>query len=67
MNYIPFGMSKREEYYKLIDPFCMFYLRFVKNADVMNASFWLEHVDAPTVASWRGMPLEMCAFTISGR
>ena len=27
----PFGCSKKEEYYKLTDSFCNFYLRFVEN------------------------------------
>lgn len=29
IKYVPFGFSKREEHYKLIDPFCMFYLHFI--------------------------------------
>ena len=31
IKYVPFGFSKKEEHYKLIDPFCLFYLRFVKD------------------------------------
>ena len=29
-KYVPFGYSKREPHYKLVDPFCLFYLHFVK-------------------------------------
>ena len=29
MKYVPFGLSKRKVHYKLIDPFCLFYLKFV--------------------------------------
>lgn len=31
IKYVPFGYGKREEHYKLIDPFCMFYLHFIWN------------------------------------
>jgi len=31
IKYVPFGCSKKEEYYKLTDSFCSFYLRFVEN------------------------------------
>ena len=62
VKYVPFGMSKREEHYKLIDSFCIFYLRFVKNADIMNESFWLENVNAPSIVSWRGYAFENVCF-----
>ena len=29
IKYVPFGFGKREEHYKLIDPFCIFYLHFL--------------------------------------
>lgn len=38
VKYIPFGMSKREAYYKLTDPFCLFYLHFIKNKDTNNSN-----------------------------
>ena len=50
VKYVPFGMSKRNEHYKLMDPFCIFYLHFVKTADEINESFCLgnvENVNAP--------------------
>ena len=31
IKYVPFGHGKREEHYKLTDPFCMFYLHFIWN------------------------------------
>ena len=31
IKYVPFGFSKREEHYKLADPFCLFYLHFVRD------------------------------------
>ena len=62
IKYVPFGMSKREEHYKLVDPFCIFFLRFVKHADRMNESFWLENVNAPAIVSWRGYAFENVCF-----
>ena len=61
-KYVPFALGKREEHYKLVDPFCIFYLRFVKNADAMNAAFWLENVNAPAVAAFRGYAFENVCF-----
>lgn len=29
MKYVPFGYGKREEHYKLVDSFCIFYLHFI--------------------------------------
>ena len=39
IKYVPFGFGKREEHYKLIDPFCIFYLHFIegqKNSYFIN-------------------------------
>ena len=62
VKYVPFGKSNREEHYKLVDPFCIFFLRFVKDADAMNESFWLENVNAPGIVSWRGFAFENVCF-----
>ena len=62
VKYVPFGMGKRAEHYKLVDPFCIFYLRFVKDANGMNSSFWLENVNAPAIVSWRGYAFENICF-----
>lgn len=60
--YVPFGKSKREEYYKLIDPFCLFYMKFVKGKAEMDESFWMHNVNAPVVNSWRGFAFEEVCF-----
>ena len=36
LRYVPFGCSKREVHYKLVDPFCIFYLRYVKENSIVN-------------------------------
>ena len=58
VKYVPFGESKRNERYKLIDPFCIFYLKFVKNHDCLSDDFWLSNVVSQSLSSWRGYAFE---------
>ena len=58
LKYQPFGKSKREVCYKLTDPFCLFYLRWVERRNSMNPDFWmLNHASQP-VSIWRGIAFE---------
>lgn len=58
ISYIPLGHSKRETLYKLIDPFCIFYLKFVKDATFLDKDFWSNNIASPKVNSWRGYAFE---------
>lgn len=62
IKYVPFGFSKREEHYKLVDPFCIFYLRFVEKKDTLNESFWQQNQVSQSVISWRGFAFENVCF-----
>ena len=62
MKYIPFDKGKREEHYKLIDPFCIFYLRFVKDRNKMDNGFWQQNVTSHEITSWRGFAFENVCF-----
>lgn len=62
IKYIPFGCGKREEHYKLIDPFCMFYLHFVSNQKKVNEKFWQQNVTSGPVSIWRGFAFENVCF-----
>lgn len=62
MKYVPFGMGKREERYKLIDPFCIFYLKFVQDRTELPSEFWKENVTSQAIASWRGYAFENVCF-----
>jgi len=62
IRYVPFGMSKKEAYYKLTDPFCLFYLHFVKNQASANKLFWEQNVSMPLVSVWRGYAFENVCF-----
>ena len=62
IKYTPFGLPKKEEYYKLTDPFCMFYLHFVKNKSTSNNHFWQQTSSLPQVNAWRGYAFENVCF-----
>ena len=57
-KYVPFGESKRTVFYKLIDPFCLFYLRFVDGQNGLNPDFWTNNVLSPKMNAWRGFAFE---------
>ena len=61
VKYIPFGKGKKE-HYKLIDPFCMFYLHFVEKQNKLNENFWQHNVSSQSVVSWRGFAYENVCF-----
>ena len=58
LNYVPFEHSKREVHYKLIDPFCIFYLRYVTNNVAYNSNFWQQNQSSQSIVSWRGFAFE---------
>ena len=60
-RYSSFGSSRREEYYKLTDPFCVFWLRFVKDSLNRNVK-WTNIEDTASVTAWRGYAFENVCF-----
>lgn len=62
VKYVPFGYSKRVEHYKLVDPFCMFYIKFVENKNKLNETFWQHNQVSQSVVSWRGFAFEGVCF-----
>ncbi len=62
IKYVPFGYSKRDSYYKLVDPFCMFFLHFVDNKDSLAVDFWKQNTSSQNVISWRGLAFENVCF-----
>ena len=61
VKYIPFGKGMKE-HYKLVDPFCLFYLHFVKKNPSQDRHFWQHHLDSPENYSWRGLAFENVCF-----
>lgn len=62
VKYAPFGISKREEHYKLVDPFCLFYLHFLQNQAKTNERFWQQNVTSQPIVTWRGYAFENVCF-----
>ncbi len=60
IKYVPFGYSKREIHYKLVDPFCIFYIKFV--LDKSSISSWEEECSSQKISSWRGYAFENVCF-----
>lgn len=61
LKYCPYGNSKRDEYYKLSDPFCIFYLRFVRE-NRNKRIHWENLADSGQVVTWRGYAFENVCF-----
>ena len=61
-KYVPFGFGKREEHYKLIDPFCLFYLHFREAIDRGDDEYWQHNLAAQSVVVWRGYSFENVCF-----
>ncbi|MBO4690872.1 MAG: ATP-binding protein [Paludibacteraceae bacterium] len=58
VSYVPFGESVRNVHFRLIDPFCLFYLKFVDGQIEMDDAFWMNNVDSPKINNWRGFAFE---------
>ena len=62
VRYQPFGLSGNENYYKLVDPFCQFFLKFVSGRGTLDDSFWLGSLASQEVVTWRGIAFENVCF-----
>lgn len=55
--YQPFGNDKRHLCYRLIDPFCWFWLHQVEGKNREN-HYWQHHQNQPELNTWRGIAFE---------
>ena len=62
MKYSPINEKKNVNYYKLIDPFCLFYLKFVENNNSLDPTFWQDHQFSHSFISYAGFAFENLAF-----
>lgn len=62
VKYIPFGLDKRQTHYKLVDPFCLFYLHFLDGRKNVGEGYWQQNVTAQPVTTWRGLAFENVCF-----
>lgn len=56
-KYQPFGTSKRELKYRLIDPFCWFWLKHVENR-TSEPHYWRDNCMSQATRTWRGIAFE---------
>ena len=61
-RYVPFGSKKRDERYRLIDPFCLFYKKNVEGRIGLDEDFWMHNITSAGVNSWRGFAFEEVCF-----
>ena len=57
MSYNPFNESKRIKKYKLIDPFCLFYIKQIAPNKRKN-NYWEKNFLSPKINTWRGLAFE---------
>lgn len=62
VRYVPFGFNKNEGHYKLVDPFCLFWLHFMNQQYDESENYWLTKQDSPAVIAWRGYAYEQLCF-----
>lgn len=62
IKYVPFGLSKRKVHYKLVNQFCLFYLKFVEGHDSLSEGFWLQNLSSQNIVIWRGLAFENVCF-----
>ena len=57
-KYVPWGAAHHEEYYKLSDCFCWFWLHFKEQKAVTERDFWMHHMKESDIMAWRGIAFE---------
>lgn len=62
VEYVPFGMGKKDIHYAVSDPFCRFCLKFVNERDSLDEAFWQQNATSPAIISWRGFAFENVCF-----
>lgn len=58
VKYKPLQDNEKKLYFKLIDPFCLFYLSFVKNQTSLDKSLFSANASSQKITSWRGIAFE---------
>ncbi len=57
LRYVPYGRQGYTECYKLMDNFCLFWLKYVE-PNVSNVDFMTDNVTSDIMRSWRGVAFE---------
>jgi len=62
IKYDSFGNGKKDSFYKLTDPFCIFYLRFVSDSSSRKKNEWINLAGTQSVSAWNGLAFENLCF-----
>jgi len=60
-TYPSFDKKKRNVLYQLVDPFTLFYYKFIENNVYNDEHFWSNSLDTPLRHSWAGYAFEILA------
>jgi AAA+ ATPase superfamily predicted ATPase len=60
-SYPSFDKKKRDMLYQLVDPFTLFYYRFIEKNEYNDEHFWSNSLDTPLRHSWAGYAFEILA------
>ena len=63
VKYAPFGKKQREKY-RLIDPYCLFYLNFIDRHLHIDPQYWQKNYNTPRLNAWRGYAFEELCFSL---
>lgn len=56
-RYVPYGQAGNVEHYKLIDNFCLFWLKYVE-PNAAEVSFMRDNITSDVMRAWRGVAFE---------
>jgi hypothetical protein len=60
-SYPSFEKKKRDFFYQLIDPFTLFYYKFIEKNEYNDEHFWTNSLDTPLYHTWSGFAFEILA------
>ena len=58
-TYVPFGKTKRDTLFQLIDAFTLFYFHFANENIYQDEAFWTHSLVSPRYRAWSGYAFEM--------
>jgi len=58
-SYVPFGKSKKDKLFQIIDPFILFYFRFMSDGSNFLKGYWQKIQTTSTYATWCGYAFEI--------
>lgn len=61
-TYRNYGATKRDVYYKLSDPYCLFYLNFIDGDKTTDEHYWSNNLLTGELNAWRELAFENLCF-----